>query len=53
MSKWNPYKIKVDDEWVSDFAIKEKISKFEARICLHIGLIWTNIQCFLAKKDLD
>lgn len=40
---------KVTNEWVNEFATKQRISKFEARICLTIGCLITDVEFFFRR----
>jgi hypothetical protein len=50
MRKWNPYNATVDNDWVNDFSKEQRVPKWYARICLHIGLFITNVEYLIRGK---
>jgi hypothetical protein len=50
MRKWNPYDTKVTDDWAGEFAKKQNIPKWYARLCLHIGCFITNVEYIITGK---
>lgn len=50
MKRWNPYNVRVEDEWVNDYAERRKMSKWYARMLLNIGLFLTNVEYFVTGK---
>lgn len=47
--RWNPYNVKVTDEWVKDYSRRLNITSQQAKISLHVGLFITNVLYFFRK----
>ena len=45
--QWNPYSVKVDDEWVEEYKARHsRKPKWIIKILLHVGLFLVNVEYF-------